>query len=724
MRYLASLVALLASAAVPLSAQFAITVQQNGQATATSSGGTITINAPAVGQAATATVTVTYVGTGSVSFLPATILGATSFTGAPGAVTLASLQSTTFTLSYTPTATAQATAQFQWLFTQFAVSSAGVATPVSTGAVTFNLVGTAPNVVFGQVPATNGFVPVPNGGTFQFPATLVGATSNLTMAISNTGSGAATINSITATGAGFQFQSVPLLPLTLNAGSQLNLVLQLSPTAAGTQTGSIQIAMAGGTYTANLSGNAVTTFLSYQLTQDGKTSPFSPGQTITFDPTAVGSQSTVVLQFQNTGTTNLTLSTFAVSGSGYSIIDGPFIPVTLQPQQSNTITIAYTPVQGATTTAGRLLIGTDTFLLAAAIQPASFAYQLTQGGTTSTVTPGQTITFPQTSVGSQSRAILQFQNTGTTPLTLSTFAIEGSGFSITDGPFLPITLQPLQSNTITLTYAPVQGATTTTGRLIIGADTFNLAAVVSATLPAYSFTGASGTQQPFQQPAIGLTLAAPYAAALNGTITLTVAPVGFAADPAVQFSGGGRQVTFTIPANTTQAVFANGATQIRFQTGTVASTLTFTPAFTLGTAPGTDITPTNPLKLQITVPSLAPTLLTAAFGSVTNAGFSVVITGYSTTRSLDHLTFQFTPAAGSALGTTTATVDLTGAATVWFSGTTSQSLGGEFTVTVPFTLSNGTTVTAATNLSQSVASVSVTAANGLGTSNSISAIVP
>jgi hypothetical protein len=76
--------------AAPGFAQFLIGVQQNGQAVGVANGGTIAMNAPAVGQAASATVTMTNLGTDTVSFAAAPqILGSGNFTSdaAPATVT-------------------------------------------------------------------------------------------------------------------------------------------------------------------------------------------------------------------------------------------------------------------------------------------------------------------------------------------------------------------------------------------------------------------------------------------------------------------------------------------------------------------------------------------------------------------------------------------------------------------------------------------------------------
>jgi hypothetical protein len=712
----------LTTLAVPASAQFGITVQQNGQAFSVASGGTITLNAPAAGQTASATVTLTYLGANRAQFpSAATILGPTSFsTTAGGGSTLSPQQSATFDLHYTPSDTAQAIGQFSWVFNE--ISSTG--TTLGTGAIAFNLVGEAPNIVVGELNTNNSFQAVADGGTFQFPDTAVNSASTLSLSINNAGSGPATINSITSTGSAYQLRGVPLLPLTLNPGSQLQFTAQFLPVSAGASGGSLQIALASGSYTASLAGTGVSSFLAYQITQDNRTSAITPGQTITLDDTQVGSKSSVVLQLQYVGTVAAVLSNIAISGTGFSITDGPFLPVTLQPQQTNSITITYAPAQPGPST-GRLIIGNDNFPLSAkGLGPLlQFSYQA--GSSTISVNNGDAVSFPPLAVGQNETIQFTMTNNGTSAASIISIGVQDTKgiFQLGNLPALPLQLAPNATAGFSITFSP-QSAGQSTTALLINNQGFILSGFSSPPppLPGYHFTGASGTQQPFQQPAIGLSLDSPYAIGLSGVLTLTIASNSFASDPAVQFSSGGRQVAFTIPANTLDAVFPNGSTQIRLQTGTVAGTIQISPGFAAGGATGPDVTPANPASLALPVPSLAPTLLSARLGTLSTTGFSVVVTGYSTTRFLDHMTFQFTPASGFSLSATSVTVDLSAAARLWFLSAASQNLGGQFNIQIPFSL--GTASSSTTDLSRSLSRISVVGANDVGSSNAAQIAVP
>ena len=93
--------------------------------------------------------------------------------------------------------------------------------------------------------------------------------------------------------------------------------------------------------------------------------------------------------------------------------------------------------------------------------------------------------------------------------------------------------------------------------------------------------------------------------------------------------------------------------------------------------------------------------------SRTASGFELAITGFSTPRSLTQATFLFTAAQGANLQTSTLTSTLGTAATSWFQSPTGTSLGGQFRLSMPFTVQGEVTA---------IQSVSVTLTNGEGSS--------
>lgn len=95
-----------------------------------------------------------------------------------------------------------------------------------------------------------------------------------------------------------------------------------------------------------------------------------------------------------------------------------------------------------------------------------------------------------------------------------------------------------------------------------------------------------------------------------------------------------------------------------------------------------------------------------------NAGFTVVIVGYTSSRELTHASFQFIAAVGANLEPSSVTVPVDARFTQWYSSAASAPYGSQFTFTQPFTVQGSR---------QSIVSVSVTLTSKLGTSAPASA---
>jgi len=224
-------------------------------------------------------------------------------------------------------------------------------------------------------------------------------------------------------------------------------------------------------------------------------------------------------------------------------------------------------------------------------------------------------------------------------------------------------------------------------------------------------SGVGTTAPPAQQPTVSVQLAQPYPTDLTGTITLTFTPAaGNVDDPSIQFSTGGRSVTFTIPAGQTTAVFS--AATISLGTGTVSGTITLTLHFSL--ADGQDVTPQPAPTQVITIGPQAP-VITKVTVSSTSGGIEVDVTGFSNTREMVSATFTFQAASGTTLQGSTATITVDQIFTTWYNGTSSTQYGSQFTFAQPFTISGS---------ASGIASVSVTLTNKQGTSPATSTTVP
>jgi len=235
---------------------------------------------------------------------------------------------------------------------------------------------------------------------------------------------------------------------------------------------------------------------------------------------------------------------------------------------------------------------------------------------------------------------------------------------------------------------------------------FQLSTRSTATL-LFSISGVSDIVEPAQQPSIEVTLSSAHPALISGQLALKFTSNADVAsdDPSIQFSTGGRVINFSIPANSTRAIFSNGASNIAFQTGTVAGTI---EASVLGVSSGTFL---PPAIRTLTLSRRPPAITGLTIASRNASGFELAITGFSTPRSLTQATFRFTAAQGANLETSTVTLNLATPSTSWFQSPTAASVGGQFRLLMPFAVQGEVTA---------IQSVSVTVQNGEGTSSPVS----
>lgn len=715
-------------------APFQIQAQSAGNTLLVASGSTLTLSASAVGATSTVTLTLTYEGATSATVGQPQLFGqANSFslgTTASIGTSLQPGQSASVAVTYTATTATEAVGQLSIPYTEAGASSGSS----TAGTVGFTIEGTAPNLIVTYTLSSNGnVVQIASGNTITVPATVVGMSTAVQMDIINQGSGSGTLQSIQLTGSdpSFSLNTLPAITsqgLSIAAGSYAQFYVVYAPTQVGTDSNTLQIGLGNNqTVTLGLSGTSIVSVLSYQLVQGTQTSTLTPGQTITFPNTDVGATSPVTIIAKNTSPTTVTDIEAAVAGTGavtnggapFIITDEPILPLSLNVNATAPFVITFTPTQAGTAT-GTFRIGDDSFNLSAEAIGTLFTYSYTSGSASNTVVPGGTVSFSPQDIGQSVSSTFTIQNTGTTTATITSIGINPqttpATFAISSPPQLPLSLAAGKSAQFTVTFSP-QTTGLATATLVIDDQQFTLSGFASAlpALPSYQFTGASGNQTPMTQVNVGLTLASSYPVEIDGKLTISVNSGNLPADPSVQFSTSGQTVDFTIPQGSTQAVFPSGSNQIGLQTGTVAETITLTPSFAI--ASGTDITPASPATVALTIPSSPVYLVNALVSAEAQNSVTLQIIGYATTRTLAQLQFQFTPESNATLTNNTITMNIQSNAEAWFDSTQSQTYGGQFVVSVPFSFT--TSGSTSTNLLTLLQSVSITAANQEGTSNAV-----
>ena len=243
-------------------------------------------------------------------------------------------------------------------------------------------------------------------------------------------------------------------------------------------------------------------------------------------------------------------------------------------------------------------------------------------------------------------------------------------------------------------------------------------------LPEVIFSQSGGTVNSADQVTLSVSLSDPYPGDVVGFLELRFETRVIADDPAIRWVTGGRQAAFQIPAGETQAVFLGSTAENTFQTGTVAGEIQMTAQFysvrdieaissiaqAVNTA--TDITPDTVPGLRFSVMEAAPVLQRVVLGSTSSGRFTMQVTGHATTRSVDSMAFTLAGRPGSLLTTPDLQAEVSQSFATYYAGNQSNAFGSQFTATVEFFMDEG--------VFEDLASMSVTATNGMGTSNSVS----
>jgi hypothetical protein len=239
----------------------------------------------------------------------------------------------------------------------------------------------------------------------------------------------------------------------------------------------------------------------------------------------------------------------------------------------------------------------------------------------------------------------------------------------------------------------VVGITDSRGQTATKTITMTVNPPPAVTISGVPSTAPSNTQQP-----LTVSTGAPLAAPLDGTLTLTFVPASGHDDAMIVLCTGGRNLTFTIPAGSTQAVLPFGCLPNVVRTGTTAGRITLTAHLNNGGPDTTTNIDINPAK---------PVITAVAFQQQTS-GFTISVTGFSNTAELVSATFDFVPASNNSFATSHFVVSLTSAAAAWFQNAASIATGGSFTATFPFTVQGN---------AQAVVSYKVTVTSAQGDSN-------
>jgi HYDIN/CFA65/VesB family protein/centrosomal CEP192-like protein/ASPM-SPD-2-Hydin domain-containing protein len=263
----------------------------------------------------------------------------------------------------------------------------------------------------------------------------IGTPQSTTITLTNSGTDSETISQASASGAGFTISGLAL-PMNLAAGQSTTFTATYAPAAAGTLTGSIVISSTGtnASLTIPASGTAVT---------PGALS--ATPTSIAFGNIAVGTTQSQSETLRNTGGSLLHITAATITGTGFGD-SGITVPTTLNPGQSLTFNVSFSPNSGGAAS-GSLALTADGSV-------PSLTVALSGSGTA----PGQlTLTPGSTNFGNVTVGVTQTQSA---TLTASGGSVTVSATSSTNPEFgisglsLPLNLAAGQSVPFTLTFTP------------------------------------------------------------------------------------------------------------------------------------------------------------------------------------------------------------------------------------------------------------------------------
>ncbi len=675
-----------------------------------------------VDSATTQAITLTSTGTSPVTVNSASITGTGfSIVGGSFPITLNPSQAATVTVQFKPTAAGSDTGQITITSNSSTASSAVVAlSGTGTAALNPQLSVSAANLSFGSV--------------------TVDSATTQAITLTSTGTSPVTVNSASITGTGFSIVGGSF-PITLNPSQAATVTVQFKPTAAGSDTGQITITSNSSTASSAvvaLSGTG-TAALNPQLSVSTAN--------LSFGSVTVDSATTQAITLTSTGTSPVTVNSASITGTGFSIVGGSF-PVTLNPSQAATVTVQFKPTAAGSDT-GQITITSNS-------STASSAVVALSGTGTAALNPQLSVStanlsFGSVTVDSATTQAITLTSTGTSPVTVNSASITGTGFSIVGGSF-PVTLNPSQAATVTVQFKPT-AAGSDTGQVTITSNSSTASSAVvalsgtgtaalnpqlsvsAANLSFGSVTVDSATTQAITLTSTGTSPVTVNSASITGTgfsivggsFPITLNP-SQAATVTVQFkpTAAGSdtgQVTITSNSSTASsavvALSGTGTAALNPQLSVSAANLSFG-----------SVTVDSATTQAITLTSTGTSPVTVNSASITGTGFSIVGGSFPVTLNPSQaatVTVQFKPtAAGSDTGQVTITSNSSTAssAVVALSGTGTAALNPQLSVSAANLSFGSVTVDSATTQAITLTStgtspVTVNSASITGTGFSI-----
>ena len=510
--------------------------------------------------------------------------------------------------------------------------------------------------------------------TLSFGSLTDGTSKALSLTLTSSGTANVSITSLAVSGTGYSIAATTL-PKVLAPGQTLVVPVTFAPTTAGALTGKLTVvstSTTSPTSTVALSGTGTAT--TPQLTLSATT--------LSFGSLTDGTSKALSLTLTSSGTANVSITSLAVSGTGYSIA-ATTLPKVLAPGQTLVVPVTFAP-----TTAGALT-GKLTVVSTSTTSPTS---TVALSGTGTATTPQLTLSATTLSFGSltdgTSKALsVTLTSSGTANVSITSLAVSGTGYSIA-ATTLPKVLAPGQTLVVPVTFAPTTAGALTGKLTVVSTSTTSPTSTVALsgtgtattpqlTLSATTLSFGSLTDGTSKAMTVTLTSSGTAALALNSA---TVSGTGFSmvATPMPMTLAVGQSVTLQITFAPQTAATDSGKLTISSNSSTGAtSTVSLTGTGTAAPNPVLSLNATtlsfgtvtvgSPETQAVTLSSTGTTAITVSSATVTGTGFSIVGGTFPLTLnpgSTVTITVQFDPtAAGAITGRMTISSNSTSGAT-------------------------------------------------------------
>ena len=365
-----------------------------------------------VGQSQTLSETLTNSGGSSVTVSQASVPAGFVVNGLNLPLTLASGQSTAFTVTYSPQSDGPASGS---LSIASDASNPSLGIPLAaTGLAAGSLTSSPSSLVFGAVQA--------------------GSPKTISEKLTNSGGTSITITAANASANAFTVTGLNL-PATLAPGQSTSFSVTFTP-QGGSSNGNLSVASNATNSTLSIPLIASTAAAGVLSTSDSS---------LDFGSVAINGSATQSETLTNTGGTSVTVSQANVSGTGFRVT-GLSLPLSLSPGQSFTFGAVFTPTSGGSASGSISVISdaSDSQLTISLAGTASVSGQLA-------VSPA-TLDFGSVMVG-QSKSLTATLTASGSGVTISAANMSTTEFTVS-GISLPLNLAAGQSKSFTVNFSP------------------------------------------------------------------------------------------------------------------------------------------------------------------------------------------------------------------------------------------------------------------------------